>query len=213
MAENEGSAAGAGGASGAEPYPAAEIAAAWRRERPGTPTDSIEVVTPLWRLAKLFADDRARVLRAAGIDSATLDLLSVLRRSGPPYALTTREIGRRTLVTAGAVSQRVARAERQGLVRRESDPRGRRAVLVRLTEDGHALVERSVDRVLGREAALLGGLTAEERDTLVALLGKLHRDVRARVADGGAPGDRGARAGGSADGPGAAAGPGGGQPR
>ncbi|MFC7640151.1 hypothetical protein ACFQX6_03235 [Streptosporangium lutulentum] len=81
-------------------YPAAEIAAAWQRERPGTPTESIEVVTPIWRLAKLFADDRGRVLRAEGIDAATLDLLSVIRRSGPPYTLSTREIARRTLVTA-----------------------------------------------------------------------------------------------------------------
>jgi len=48
------------------PPSAREIADAWRRERPGTPTASIEVVTPLWRLAKLFADDRARVLREAG---------------------------------------------------------------------------------------------------------------------------------------------------
>ncbi|MFJ9455898.1 MarR family transcriptional regulator [Kitasatospora sp. NPDC101447] len=79
----------------------------------------IEVVTPVWWLGKLFADDRARVLRTAGIDAATLDLLSVLRRSGAPYVLITREPARRTLVTAGAVSQRVARAEAQGLVARE----------------------------------------------------------------------------------------------
>jgi DNA-binding MarR family transcriptional regulator len=165
-----------------DPHPAAEIAAAWQRERPGTPTGSIEVVTPLWRLAKLLADDRARVLRAVGIDAATLDLLSVIRRSGPPYALGTREIGRRTLVTAGAVSQRVARAERDGLVRRTPDPRGRRAVLVTLTEEGHALVERSVDRVLGREAELVAGLTQDERAALAALLGKLYADVCERTA-------------------------------
>src|SRR5947209_1968270 len=90
------------------PYRAAEIAAAWRREKPGVPTESIEIVTPIWWLGKLFADDRARALRAAGIDAATLDLLSVIRRAGAPYALTTRQIAGLTLVTAGAISQRVA---------------------------------------------------------------------------------------------------------
>lgn len=174
---------------GREPYPVAEIAAAWQRERPGTPTESIEVVTPIWRLAKLFADDRARVLRAAGIDSATLDLLSVIRRSGPPYALTTRELGRRTLVTAGAVSQRVARAEREGLVDRAPDPQGRRAVLVSLTDAGHALIERSVDRVLGREASLVAGLSAAERATLVELLARLTTEVRGRLVDDGSAED------------------------
>ncbi|WP_335971740.1 MarR family winged helix-turn-helix transcriptional regulator [Streptomyces sp. CA2R106] len=165
----------------APPYPAGAIAAAWQRERPGTPTTSIEVVTPIWRLSKLFADDRARVLRAAGIDAATLDLLSVLRRAGPPYTLSTREIARRTLVTAGAVSQRVNRAEDGGLVRRGAAPAGGRTVLVELTEEGHALIERSVDAVLGREAELVTGLSASERETLVGLLDKLFTDVRARM--------------------------------
>ncbi|MGW2372020.1 MULTISPECIES: MarR family winged helix-turn-helix transcriptional regulator [Kitasatospora] len=164
---------------------AAQIARAWERERPGTPTGSIEVVTPVWWLAKLFTDDRARALRAAGIDAATLDLLSVLRRSGEPYALTTRELARRTLVTAGAISQRVARAEAQGLVVREPGEQaghGRRAVLVSLTAAGHELVEQSVDVVLGREARLVGGLSEAERETLVGLLDKLLADVRRRVA-------------------------------
>jgi DNA-binding MarR family transcriptional regulator len=159
-------------------YPAAQIAAAWRRERPGTPTDSIEIVTPIWRLAKLFADDRSRVLRAGGIDAATLDLLSVIRRSGPPYALSTREIARRTLVTAGAISQRVARAERDGLVRRTPGTTGRRSVLVSLTAEGHALIERSVDAVLGREAALVRCLSEPDRASLIALLEKLTTDVK-----------------------------------
>ena len=160
--------------------PAREIADAWRRERPGTPVDSIEVVTPLWRLAKLFADDRRRVLAAAGVDAATLDLLSVLRRSGPPYELSTRELGVRTLVTAGAISQRVARAEAQGLVTRERTTG--RAVLVTLTDAGHALIERTVDQVLGREAHLVSGLTKGQRQALVEVLDVLLADVSMRVA-------------------------------
>ncbi|MFI0944325.1 MarR family winged helix-turn-helix transcriptional regulator [Streptomyces sp. NPDC021020] len=160
---------------------AAGIAAAWRRERPSAPTDSIEIVTPIWWLAKLFSDDRARVLRAAGIDAATLDLLSVIRRAGPPYALGTREIARRTLVTAGAVSQRVARAEREGLVRRTPGA-GPRAVEVALTPAGHDLIERSVDAVLGREASLVQGLEPEQRAQLIALLDTLMADVRRRTA-------------------------------
>ncbi|MCX5397167.1 MarR family winged helix-turn-helix transcriptional regulator [Streptomyces sp. NBC_00102] len=166
-------------------HTAAQIAAAWRRERPGTPTESIEIVTPLWRLAKLFADDRGRVLRAAGIDAATLDLLSVIRRSGPPYTLSTRELAHRTLVTAGAISQRVARAEREGLVRRSPGESGRRTVMVSLTDEGQAVIERSVDSVLGREATLVASLTDTERALLSGLLEKLTADVRRRVAEPG----------------------------
>ncbi|MFD2083090.1 DNA-binding transcriptional regulator, MarR family [Actinopolymorpha cephalotaxi] len=162
---------------------AARIATAWERERPGTPVGSIGVVSRVWALAKAFGENRRRVLAAAGVDAATLDLLSTIRRAGPPYTLTTREITERTLVTAGAVSQRVARAERQGLVRRRPVGPGSRAVRVELTRQGHATVERTVDLVLGQEVELLGGLDAGQRETLAELLRLLLRDVRERVGE------------------------------
>ena len=154
-------------------WPASDIAAAWQRELPGVRTESIEIITPLWRIAKVLADDRRRTLAALGVDPSTLDLLSVIRRSGPPYELTTREITRRTLITAGAVSQRIARAEQAGLVERAPSPVSRRAVSVRLTDAGHALIEATVRHLLEHEADLINPLDAAERSVLNALLTKL----------------------------------------
>ncbi len=112
-----------------------------------------------------------------GIDPSTLDLLSVIRRAGPPYELTTREITRRTLITAGAVSQRVARAERAGLVDRAPSSASRRAVAVRLTPAGHARIEATVRQLLEHEAGLVAGLTAGQRATLASSLGELLGDL------------------------------------
>lgn len=153
------------------PHPLDEVdetVQAWRRERPGTPTEGIGIVTRIWRLAKVLGDDRRRTLAVAGADASTLDLLSVLRRAGPPYRLTTRELARRTRVTKGAISQRVERAERQGFVTRRPGPG--RAVEVSLLPAGHDTVETLVDRVLGREARLVGALTAEQQNQLAQLL-------------------------------------------
>jgi DNA-binding MarR family transcriptional regulator len=180
-------------------YPVEEIAAAWERERPGTPVDSIGVVTPLWRLAKLFADDRRRLLAEVGVDPATLDLLSVLRRAGAPYELTTRDIARRTLVTAGAISQRVARAEAAGLASRRPRRDGSRAVVVSLTAAGHDLVEETVDAVLSRESELLGSLSPRQRAALGRQLQCLLADVRRRIVVGGGGAD-GTGGGGGASG-------------
>lgn len=167
-------------------WPAADIAAAWRRELPGVVTESIEIITPLWRIAKLLGDDRRRTLAALGVDSSTLDLLSVIRRSGPPYELTTRDITRRTLVTAGAVSQRVARAERAGLVARSASPASRRAVSVRLTAAGHELIEAAVSQLLAHEAELVAALAPAERTALTGYLTRLEHSLTGVSAGDGA---------------------------
>ncbi|KAA8880409.1 MarR family transcriptional regulator [Nocardia colli] len=161
--------------------PVDAIALAWLRERPGTPVDGIGVVTRIWHLAKAFGDDRRRVLAVEDTDAATLDLLSVLRRSGSPYQLTTRELRDRTMLTAGAISQRVARAEGEGLVTRAPLDDGSRAVVVSLTAAGHAMIERLVDHVLGREYDLLSALTAEQQADLTELLRILHQDLMTRL--------------------------------
>ncbi len=171
-------------------WPASDIAGSWQRELPGVRAGSIEVITPLWRVAKLLADERRRTLHRLGVDSSTLDLLSVIRRSGPPYELTTREITRRTLVTAGAISQRIARAEQAGLVERSPSSASRRAIAVRLTDAGHRLIEPVVRRLLEHEAGLIGVLTPAEHEALAAVLAKLeHALAAAPVTAQRPPGD------------------------
>lgn len=153
--------------------PVDAIALAWANERPGTAVGSIGIVTRIWHAAKLLGEDRRRTLAAAGADPAVLDLLSVLRRSGAPYRLTTRELAQATMVTAGAISQRIARAERDGLVMRTARADASRKVDVELTAAGHALVEQLVDRVLGREAELVGHLDSDQQRQLAELLRQL----------------------------------------
>jgi DNA-binding MarR family transcriptional regulator len=147
-------------------WPAADIAASWQRELPGVRTESIEIITPIWRIAKILADDRRRTLTKLGVDP-----------SGPPYELTTREITRRTLITAGAVSQRVTRAEQAGLVERSPSSVSPRAVCVRLTETGHDLIATTVRQLLEHESALISALTATERTALTGFLTKLEQTL------------------------------------
>jgi DNA-binding MarR family transcriptional regulator len=101
----------------------------------------------------------------------------VSRRAGPPHELTTREITRAALITAGAVSQRVARAEQAGLVERAPSPASRRAVSVRLTPAGHALIEATVRQLLDHEADLINAFSPTGRAALTGLLGALLQDL------------------------------------
>ena len=156
------------------------IQAAWLRERPGLPVASIGVITRIWRLAKLLDDDRRHTMTRIGMDAPTRDLLATLRRSGPPYRLSPGEIAKRALVTAGAVSQRLARAEDQGLVRRSKGGTDGRSVTVELTGKGHRLVEDSVEDLLRHEETLISSLDEAQREQLSDLLRVLLRDLTAR---------------------------------
>lgn len=162
---------------------AAEIARAWEREKPGLPVGSIGILTRIWQAAKLLTDERRRTLALVGMDAATLDLLSTLRRSGAPYRLSTRELGARSLITAGAVTQRVARGVQAGLVRRIPAGPGSRTVYVELTEAGHVAVEAAVSDLLGYEQGLVDDvLNAGQQEELARLLGILVRSLADRAA-------------------------------
>jgi DNA-binding MarR family transcriptional regulator len=165
---------------------AEQIAQAWAREQPGIPVGSIGILTRIWQAAKLLSDERRRTLAAIGMDAATLDLLSTLRRAGPPYQLSTRELSRRCLVTAGAVTQRVDRAQQAGLVRRLAAERGSRIVRIELTDSGHRSVQEAVGRLLTYEQGLVGVLQPGEQEELARLLAVLLRglDDRLRVGRG-----------------------------
>ncbi|MCM0676792.1 MarR family transcriptional regulator [Micromonospora phytophila] len=146
------------------------IQQAWARERPGTPVESIGVITRVWRIGKILNDERRRTLTRLGVDAATLDLLSTLRRAGRPYQLPAGELASLSLVSAGAISQRVARAEQDGLVRRDKAGPDGRSVLVTLTDAGNRLLDRTVDDLLRHEQTLLDALTGTQRDQLTDLL-------------------------------------------
>jgi DNA-binding MarR family transcriptional regulator len=148
----------------------AAVAAAWQRELPGVPTRSVPVIWATKTIAGRLRRGREAALHDAQIDAATLDLLSTLRRAGDPYFLTTRELAARCLVSAGAISQRISRAELDGLVRRRAGT-GRRIEVV-LTAAGHDFVERGARHVLNVDDALTAGLSDAELHQLETLLAR-----------------------------------------
>ena len=98
------------------------------------------------------------------------DVLVTLRRHGAPYALTPSELGASTMVTSSAVTKRIDRLERGGLVTRtvsHADARSRR---IRLTPEGLALVDALMARHVANEQRLVAGLTERERSELAGLL-------------------------------------------
>ena len=78
----------------------------------------------------------------------------------------------------------------RGWVAREADPADGRAFLLSLTDAGSAAAADTLARIRLHEARMLAGLSAEERRSLVRLLGRMARtarngnDVAAAVGEG-----------------------------
>ena len=147
-----------------------DLVAQWHQERPDLDVSPLEVLSRLSRLARHLDRARRAAFAAQNLEPWEFDVLSALRRAGPPFQLTPGALLRATLVTSGTMTNRIDRLAAAGLVRREPDPRDRRGVLVTLSERGKAAVDAALTDLLNREQSLLAGLDAGERGMLASLL-------------------------------------------
>ncbi|HSA53741.1 MAG TPA: MarR family transcriptional regulator [Yinghuangia sp.] len=142
------------------------VLAQWGDQRPDLDVSPMAVFGRLSRAARLVSTELARTFAMHGLDGPSFDVLATLRRSAPPHRLTPAELMRASMVTSGAITQRLDRLEARGLVTRtrsEADGRNR---LVGLTDAGRVLIDAALPDHLATEERLLAPLTTEERNAL-----------------------------------------------
>ncbi len=147
-----------------------DLVAAWRAQRPDLDVEPMQVLSRISRLARHLDIARRGAFADHGLETWEFDVLSALRRQGPPFQLTPGALLRATLVTSGTMTNRIDRLATAGLVRREPDPSDKRGVLVTLTEQGVAKADAALADLLRRERALLAGLDRGERQHLADLM-------------------------------------------
>ncbi|MFC9750043.1 MarR family winged helix-turn-helix transcriptional regulator [Streptomyces niveus] len=150
----------------------ARIQREWARERPDVDVRPQGVIGRLHRLGAYLTEELCVVYRKYGLGEGDFDVLATLRRAGAPFERAPGELAEHTMVTTGAMTKRVDRLERAGLVSRrtsESDGRGR---VVALTPQGRALIDRAFSEHMANERRLLSALTEDEAAHLESLLVK-----------------------------------------
>ena len=147
-----------------------DLVAAWRAQRPDLDVEPMQVLSRISRLARHLDIARRGAFAEHELESWEFDVLSALRRQGPPFQLTPGALLRATLVTSGTMTNRIDRLAAADLVRREPDPSDKRGVLVTLTDQGQARVDAALAGLLRRERALLAGLDTGERQHLADLM-------------------------------------------
>src|SRR6202020_499796 len=106
-----------------------DLVAAWRDQRPDLDVAPLQVLSRISRLARHLDIARRGAFTAHGLEPWEFDVLSALRRAGPPFQLTPGALLRATLVTSGTMTNRIDRLASPGLVDRE------RALLAGLSDD------------------------------------------------------------------------------
>jgi DNA-binding MarR family transcriptional regulator len=153
------------------------LLAEWRRERPDLDAWPIAVFARLWRLSQILVREADSWLAPLGLTFESFSVLVTLRRSGPPYELNPTALYRESLLSSGAITNRIDRVEAAGLVRRLPDPNDRRGTIVRLTPKGVALADRAIARHFANMGQLLASLDLGEREQVTTLLAKLLSSV------------------------------------
>jgi len=155
------------------------IVGQWERIRPDVDSTPIHIVGRVSRLSKLIDRRLSDNFAGHGLEQWMYDVLATLRRTGAPYELTAGELVSQSMVTTGAITNRVDRLAERELVEREVGT-DRRTVIVRLTPKGLALVDEVVSTHMDTERSIISSLSARQQQQL----GDLLRHVLVALGDG-----------------------------
>ena len=135
--------------------------------------DPVQLADLLHRLTRRLRRTQAERLAPLGLTPAQERALRMIARGDEPPRMT--ELADRLGIVPRSLTTVIDALEEAGLVRREIDPRNRRAILLRLTDRGTAV--RDDLREARRRAAedLFAPLSEADRKTLADLLTLLDR--------------------------------------
>lgn len=145
----------------------------WAAELPELDLATEGIVERIQKLAHRFDRAMDETLADFDLKRGEWHLLGDLRRSGPPYRRTPGQLADNLGLSSGAMTHRLDRMERAGLVRRLPDAEDRRSLQIELTDAGWQLWQDSTGTQARKEALIASALTGKEKEQLNRLLREL----------------------------------------
>ena len=129
--------------------------------------------TQVGYLLRLASQRHAAIFQARALDGLTAQQFAALVRIGEAGQVSQNRLGRLAAMDVATIKGVVDRLRQKGLTLSRPDPEDKRRMLISLSEEGAAMLDRmtAVGREITRET--LAPLTAEEQRTLLTLLQKL----------------------------------------
>ena len=147
--------------------------AEWIRERPDLDFNYLATVGRVLRISAHLREKMDAWLAPFGLTWEMFDLLASLQRSGERQGLRPTDLYHACMLSSGATTNRIDRAEKLGLVERKPDPTDGRASRVALTKAGRTVATKAMTEHSTRANEVSEVLSADERAQLGRLLGKL----------------------------------------
>jgi DNA-binding MarR family transcriptional regulator len=161
-----------------------KVVAQWKRQGLEFDLGPVGIIGRTGRIMEYVDRALEAKFEEFGISRATFDVLAALKRNGPPFRLSQRDLMRSLLRTSGSMSLRIDTLERNGFVTRVQDPDDRRSVFVTLTPKASSLLKEIIPEHLANETALLSALTHPEKEQLAFLLRKWLISLEANATEG-----------------------------
>lgn len=150
-----------------------DIVAQWNRERPDIDATPMAVCGDIWRASDRIKQAVGDNAKKYDLDYPQFDVVMTLRRQGKGQTLSPSLLAKEMMLSTSAMTNRLDRLEKRGLIKRIVDSNDRRGLRIALTDEGFNLVDTLVVSHVETEERMIANLTQPERVELRRLLAKL----------------------------------------
>jgi len=123
----------------------------------------------------------ASVARRHGLSHAALNALAVIEGNGAP--MTAGAVGAHMHITSGTMTSVLDTLERNGYIKRLTDPDDRRRVLVDVTPEAQAVLNRLLPEVVQTTTAVMAGIDDTELYEFLGTLARIREAIAAAPDD------------------------------
>lgn len=150
----------------------ARVLADWARERPDLDASPIGIIARVHRIAARLTPELTAVYAGHELLEGEFDVLATLRRQGEPFETTAGQLAGRTMVTTGAMTKRIDRLEKAGLVSRRVSTTDARTRVIALTGHGRRVIDAAFSDHIANEHRLLDSMSLADREALEGILAR-----------------------------------------
>lgn len=154
-----------------------KIIAQWNHERPELDVEPMALIGRLMRIASHISKGMGETLSEYDLNGASFDVLATLRRSGAPFALSPTDLMTTMMITSGTMTNRIDQLVKRNFVERIANEHDGRGFLIKLTDEGFALIDEVVGAHVKTQEKLVSGFSKADQKAMNQLMKSYLEDI------------------------------------